>query len=44
VSDNRSVPSKGARVRVTGNVSEFAMIGGRSLGLHIRERDLDFRR
>ena len=44
VSDNSRVPSKGARVRVTGKVSEFAMLGGRSFGLHIRERDLDYRR
>ncbi len=44
LSDNSRVPSKGARVRVTGRVSEFAMFGGRSIGLHIRERDLDFSR
>lgn len=44
VSDKSRVPSKGARVRVTGKVAEFAMLGGRSLGLHIRERDLDYQR
>jgi hypothetical protein len=44
VSSSSRVPSKGARVRVSGKVSEFAMLGGRSFGLHIRERDLDYRR
>jgi hypothetical protein len=44
LSDSNRVPSRGARVRVTGRLSEFAMIGGRSLGLHIRERSLDYRR
>ncbi|HSK11029.1 MAG TPA: hypothetical protein VK911_15710 [Vicinamibacterales bacterium] len=37
-------PTRGARVRVTGKVSELAVLGGRSLGLHIREDDLHFRR
>ena len=42
VSDDNRIPSKGARVRVTGKVSEFAVLGGRSIGLHLRERDLDY--
>jgi hypothetical protein len=42
VSDDNRVPSKGARVKVTGKVSEFAVLGGRSIGLHLRERDLDY--
>ncbi len=42
VSDERRTPSRGARVRVTGRIEEFAMIGGRSIGLHLRERDLDY--
>lgn len=42
VSDDNRVPSRGARVRVTGKVSEFAVFGGRSIGLHLRERDLDY--
>jgi hypothetical protein len=42
VSDDNRVPSKGARVRVTGKVGEFAVFGGRSIGLHLRERDLDY--
>jgi len=44
VSDDNRVPSKGARVKVTGKVSEFAVLGGRSIGLHLRERDLDYDR
>ena len=42
VSDDARVPSRGARVRVTGKVGEFEMFGGRSIGLHLRERDLDY--
>jgi high-affinity K+ transport system ATPase subunit B len=44
VSDENRLPSKGARVKVTGKVSEFAVLGGRSIGLHLRERDLDYDR
>src|SRR5687768_1146923 len=43
VSDDDRIPSRGARVRVTGKVGEFAVFGGRSIGLHLRERDLDYR-
>jgi hypothetical protein len=43
VSDEHRTPSRGARVRVTGKVEEFAVLGGRSIGLHLRERDLDYR-
>jgi hypothetical protein len=42
VSDDNRVPSRGARVKVTGKVSEFAVFGGRSIGLHLREHDLDY--
>jgi hypothetical protein len=42
VSDEDRIPSRGARVRVTGKVGEFAVLGGRSIGLHLRERDLDY--
>ncbi len=42
LSDERRTPSRGARVRVRGRIEEFAMIGGRSIGLHLRERDLDY--
>jgi len=37
-------PPRGARVRVRGKVEDVAVLGGRSLGLHIREDDLDFKR
>ena len=37
------VPPKGARVRVKGRVNEVATFGSQSLGLHIRETDLDFK-
>lgn len=36
-------PSKGQRVRVKGKVNEFAVFGGRSIGLHIQEEDRDYR-
>lgn len=42
LSQHERVPSKGARVRVTGKVGEFAVFGGRSIGLHLREGDLDY--
>ena len=38
------MPSRGALVRVTGRVGEMAVLGGRPVGLHIREDDLDYRR
>jgi len=43
ISDNRRIPSKGARVRVRGEVEEFAVFGGRSFGLHLREKGLKYR-
>ncbi|HVL69195.1 MAG TPA: hypothetical protein VM364_18195 [Vicinamibacterales bacterium] len=44
VSQNGRTPSKGARVRVKGRVNDVATLGGRPIGLHLQERDLDFRR
>jgi hypothetical protein len=44
VSQNGRVPNKGARVRVKGRVSDIATLGGQSLGLHLEQRDLDFKR
>lgn len=38
--DARRTPSRGARVRVRGEVEEFGVFGGRSVGLHLRERSL----
>jgi hypothetical protein len=44
VTDENRVPSKGARVRVTGKVGEVLVLGGRSIGLHLRESDIDYDR
>jgi hypothetical protein len=43
LSRNNRVPSKGAHVRVRGKVNNIATLGGRALGLHIQETDLDFK-
>jgi hypothetical protein len=40
----RNVPTKGARVRVKGRVGDVATFGGRAVGLHLRQTDLDFKR
>ena len=37
-------PTRGAHVRVRGRVNEIGTFGGSSLGLHLQETDLDFRR
>jgi hypothetical protein len=42
ISQHERTPSKGARVKVTGKVGEFAMLGGRSIGLHMKEGHLDY--
>jgi hypothetical protein len=42
ISDDNRVPSKNARVRVRGEVNEFALIGGRSFGLHLREKSIKY--
>ena len=42
ISDNSRTPGKNARVRVNGEVEEVALIGGRSVGLHIREKSIKF--
>jgi hypothetical protein len=42
VSDDARIPTKGARVKVTGKVGEFVVVGGRSIGLHLRADDLDY--
>lgn len=44
VAQDGRVPTKGARVRVKGRVSEVATLGGQAVGLHIQQRDVDFRR
>jgi len=44
VSRGGRTPTRGAHVRVKGRVNEVATFGGSSVGLHIQETDLDFRR
>ena len=44
LSQGGRTPTRGAHVRVTGRVSEVATFGGSSVGLHLKETDLDFRR
>jgi hypothetical protein len=43
LSQNGRTPSKGTRVRVTGKVGDVANFGGQSVGLHLREKELDFK-
>ena len=40
VSDGRRTPARGARVRVSGRVEDVAVLNGRSVGLHLREKSL----
>lgn len=42
VSDDNRIPSKNARVRVRGTVQEVGLFGGRSFGLHIREKSIKY--
>jgi len=42
ISDNDRIPGKNARVRVRGEVQEFALLGGRSFGLHLREKSIKY--
>ena len=44
ISQGTRTPARGARVRVKGRVDEVAVFGGQSIGLHIREEDLNIRR
>ena len=44
ISQDGRTPTKGARVRVKGRVSDVATLGGRSLGLHLEESDISFKR
>jgi hypothetical protein len=43
VSRETRTPSKGARVQVKGKVNEVAVLGGRSIGLHIDEDGRKFK-
>src|SRR5260221_10435597 len=44
LSEGLQMPATGERVRVKGRVQEVAVLGGRPLGLHLREEDLYIRR
>jgi hypothetical protein len=44
LSQSSRMPARGERVRVKGRVQDIAMIGGRGVGLHIREEDLYVKR
>jgi hypothetical protein len=44
LSEGSRMPAKGERVRVKGRVEQVAVLGGRPLGLHLRERDLYVKR
>ena len=44
LSDGLRMPATGEHVRVRGRVQEVAVLGGRPLGLHLREEDLYVRR
>ena len=43
LSQGSRTPTTGSRVRVKGRVSELGVLGGRALGLHIKEQSLDIR-
>jgi hypothetical protein len=42
ISDDNRTPGRGARVRVRGELNEFAVVGGRSFGLHLREKNIKY--
>src|SRR6266436_9207636 len=44
LSEGLRMPATGERVRVKGRVQDVAVLGGRPLGLHLREQDLYVRR
>lgn len=44
LSESSRMPATGEHVRVKGRVQEVAVLGGRPLGLHLREEDLYFKR
>jgi hypothetical protein len=43
VSNERRVPGRGARVEVRGRVEDIAVLGGRPVGLHLREQRVRYR-
>ena len=42
ISEDSRIPTKNARVRVKGEVKEIGLFGGRSFGLHIREKSIKY--
>lgn len=44
LSQNSRMPATGEHVRVKGRVEDVAVLGGRPLGLHLREEDLYVKR
>src|SRR2546425_12656936 len=44
LSESSRMPARGERVRVKGRVGDVAVLGGRALGLHLREESLYVRR
>jgi hypothetical protein len=40
----RGTPTRGSRVSVKGKVEDIAVLGGTSLGLHLKEEDLSIKR
>jgi hypothetical protein len=44
VSGSTRMPARGEHVRVKGKVQDVAVLGGRAVGLHIREQDLYVKR
>jgi hypothetical protein len=44
VSGSTRMPARGEHVRVKGKVQDVAVLGGRAVGLHIREQDLHVKR
>jgi hypothetical protein len=44
VAQNGRAPSKGAHVSVKGRVNEFAAFGGQSVGLHLEQEHIKFKR
>jgi hypothetical protein len=44
VAQDENVPTQGARVKVKGRLEDVATLGGKNIGLHIRQTDVDYRR
>jgi len=44
LSQNSRMPTRGARVKVRGRVSDVGVLGGTALGLHLKEEHLSVRR